>query len=157
MRTNPFFTSSEIKHWNEIWQRIITKVASAIWFSSKGIYRWCQVGLLTQDSRWASLNLTLAHSWLSNSPRTANRLHDLSHGFQFLGCPTYQVHCPVMESNFGLFVFEPQAQRLNFTCNMTALNVNLGVLAGKLHNVTFGVITRNITLLIKTRTSHWFI
>ena len=40
---------------------------------------------------------------------------------------------------------------------MTALNVNLRVLAGKLHNVTFGVITRNITRLIKTPISHWFI
>ena len=40
---------------------------------------------------------------------------------------------------------------------MTALNVNLTVLAGKLHYVTFGVITRNITRLSKTRISHWFI
>ena len=31
---------------------------------------------------------------------------------------------------------------------------NLTVLAGKLHNVTFGVITRNITRLIKTPISH---
>ena len=37
---------------------------------------------------------------------------------------------------------------------MTALNANLRVFAGKLHYVTFGVITRNITRLIKTRISH---
>ena len=40
---------------------------------------------------------------------------------------------------------------------MSALNANLTVLAGKLHYVTFGVITRNITRLSKTRISHWFI
>ena len=37
---------------------------------------------------------------------------------------------------------------------MTALNANLTVLAGKLHNVTFGVITRNITRLIFSPVSH---
>ena len=53
-----------------------------------------------------------------------------------------------MESNLGFFLFEPQAKGLTFTCKMTALNVNLTVLAGKLHYVTFGVITRNITRLL---------
>jgi len=40
---------------------------------------------------------------------------------------------------------------------MTALSANLRVLAGKLHYVTFGVITRNITRLSKTTISRWFI
>ena len=40
---------------------------------------------------------------------------------------------------------------------MTALNANLTVLAGKLHYVTFGVITRNITRWSKIYISHWFI
>ena len=51
----------------------------------------------------------------------------------------------------------PAPERLTFTRKMTALNANLRVLAGKLHNVTFGVNTRNITRLIKTPISHWFI
>ena len=58
-----------------------------------------------------------------------------------------------MESNFGLFKFEPQAKLQTFTCKMSLLNVNLTVLAGKLHYVTFGVFTRNITRLSKTRIS----
>jgi hypothetical protein len=33
---------------------------------------------------------------------------------------------------------------------VTLLSANLTVLAGKLHYVTFGVITRNITRLLKT-------
>jgi hypothetical protein len=40
---------------------------------------------------------------------------------------------------------------------MTQTIANLTVLAGKLHYVTFGVITRNITRLSKTRISHCFI
>ena len=39
-------------------------------------------------------------------------------------------------------------------CKMITLNVNLTDLAGKLHNVTFGVITRNITRLLKMLISH---
>ena len=62
----------------------------------------------------------------------------------------FKVQCPLMESNFRLNGFEPQAKRLTFACKMTALSANLLVLAGKLHYVTFGVITRNITRLIKT-------
>ncbi len=55
-----------------------------------------------------------------------------------------------MASNFFENKREPQAKRLTFGCKMTRLNANLDVLAGKLHNVTFGVIARNITRLIKT-------
>ena len=40
---------------------------------------------------------------------------------------------------------------------MTALNANLTDLAGKLHYVTFGVITRNITRLSKTHISRCFL
>ncbi len=61
-----------------------------------------------------------------------------------------KIRAPFTESNFPNNWFEPQAWRLTFTRKMTALNVNLGVLAGKLHYVTFRVITRNITRLIKT-------
>ena len=99
--------------------------------------------------------------WLSywcksspKSPRTANQLHDISHGFQFLGVSNHQVRAPRVDPNFGPNWFEPQAKRLTFTCKMTALNANLTVLAGKLHNVTFGVITRNITRLLKMLVSH---
>ena len=60
------------------------------------------------------------------------------------------IRAPFMESNFGLFVFEPQAWPRIFTCIMTLTIANLTVLAGKLHYVTFGVITRNITRLSKT-------
>jgi hypothetical protein len=58
-----------------------------------------------------------------------------------------------MALTFRNKLFDPQAKGLTFTCKMTALNVNLTVLAGKLHYVTFGVITRNITRLSKTRIS----
>ena len=40
---------------------------------------------------------------------------------------------------------------------MTRTIANLSVLAGKLHYVTFRVITRNITRLSKIHVSHWFI
>ena len=40
---------------------------------------------------------------------------------------------------------------------MTQIIANLRVLAGKLHYVTFGVITRNITRLSKTHISVLFI
>ena len=53
--------------------------------------------------------------------------------------------------------FEPRAWLQTFTCIMTQTIANLTVLAGKLHYVTFGVITRNITRLSKTRISCWFI
>ena len=44
-------------------------------------------------------------------PVNCEPLNDLSHGFQFLGCPTYRVQCPVMESDFGLFRFESRRCR----------------------------------------------
>ena len=61
---------------------------------------------------------------------------------------------PRVDPNFGPNWFEPQAKRLTFACKMTALSANLTVLSAKLHYVTFGVITRNITRLIKTPISH---
>ncbi len=67
-----------------------------------------------------------------------------------MGFSNSQVRAPRVDPNFGPNWFEPQAWLQIFTCKMTALNANLAVLAGKLHNVTFGVITRNITRLIKT-------
>ena len=58
---------------------------------------------------------------------------------------------------FSLHMIGPQAKCLTFACKVTTLNVNLRVLAGKLHNVTFGVITRNITRWLFLLVSHWFI
>ena len=58
---------------------------------------------------------------------------------------------------FSLHMIGPQAKRLTFACKVTTLNVNLRVLAGKLHNVTFGVITRNITRSVIIDISHRFI
>ena len=58
---------------------------------------------------------------------------------------------------FSLHMIGPQAKRLTFACKVTTLNVNLRVLAVKLHNVTFGVITRNITRWLFLSVSNWFI
>ena len=69
----------------------------------------------------------------------------------------FSVRARHLESNFCIFQFEPQAERLIFSCIMTQVIANLSVLAEKLHYVTFGVITRNITRLSKTRISRWFI
>ena len=69
----------------------------------------------------------------------------------------FSVRARHLESNFCRFQFEPQAKRLIFSCIMTLRIANLRVLAWKLHYVTFGVITRNITRLSKIHASHWFI
>ena len=69
----------------------------------------------------------------------------------------FSVRARHLESNFCRFQFEPQAKRLIFSCIMTQIIANLRVLAGKLHNVTFGVITRNIARLLKMIISRWFI
>ena len=69
----------------------------------------------------------------------------------------FSVRARHLESNFCIFQFEPQAKRPIFSCIMTQTIANLRVLAEKLHYVTFGVITRNITRLSKTHISVLFI
>ena len=49
-----------------------------------------------------------------HQPVRCNQLHDQYHGLQFLGCPTYQVRCPRMESNFCRFEFESGLCRPSF-------------------------------------------
>ena len=95
--------------------------------------------------------------WLSywcksspKSPRTANQSHDISHGFQFLDFSNSQVRLPNVDPNFRPNWFEPQVWLQILACKVTRLSAKLTVLSGKLHYVTFGVITRNITRLIKT-------
>ena len=65
----------------------------------------------------------------------------------------HQVQALRIDPNFCHNLFEPRDWLQTFTCIMTQTIANLTVLAGKLHYVTFGVITRNITRLSKTRIS----
>jgi hypothetical protein len=66
----------------------------------------------------------------------------------------FRVRAPKVDPNFCYHPFEPRAWPRIFTCIMKQTIANLRVLAGKLHYVTFRVITRNITRLSKTRISH---